>query len=431
MHEKTARRNVRLFIWFRVLFQARFYYPVLAILFLDLGLSMEEYTLLNAAWACAIVLLEVPSGALADRLGRKTMVQLAGGLMVMEMALLAFAPSGNHILLVGALLLNRILSGAAEASASGADEALAYDSLVAIGRKAEWPAVLERLMRLQSIAFVVSSLIGAAVYDGEFLRNIFGNGFWTDPSYTVRFPALLTLGTALWIFLSTLRFVEPEMERAQSHETWKHILGTGRWLLGTPLALCLIAAGVLNDSIVRLFLTLESTYFRLTGLPAAWYGVIGSAFALLGFLAAGPSRVLATRFSPVTNITIHASLALSGLLGVAMVRSPWGILFLVPLGLMFFFVSFFLSHHLNLLVDSGRRATALSFKGMAMNVAYGAAGMGFAGLVAALRGESPDDMAAFSQALQWLPGTYLIGLLAVFVLWRIKRPGHGYEPNKA
>jgi len=31
--------NARLFIWFRVLFNARFYYPIFTILFLDLGLG--------------------------------------------------------------------------------------------------------------------------------------------------------------------------------------------------------------------------------------------------------------------------------------------------------------------------------------------------------------------------------------------------------
>ena len=36
--------------------------------------GMEQFALLNAVWAVTIVLLEVPSGALADRIGRKNMV---------------------------------------------------------------------------------------------------------------------------------------------------------------------------------------------------------------------------------------------------------------------------------------------------------------------------------------------------------------------
>ena len=52
----NADRNWRRFVLFRVLFNSRFYYPVLAVLFLDLGLSATQYTLLNFAWALAIVL---------------------------------------------------------------------------------------------------------------------------------------------------------------------------------------------------------------------------------------------------------------------------------------------------------------------------------------------------------------------------------------
>jgi MFS family permease len=70
--------NVRLFLAFRLLFNCRFYYPVYTILFLDLGLSLGEFAALNVIWALTIVLLEVPSGALADRFGRRPLVVAAG-----------------------------------------------------------------------------------------------------------------------------------------------------------------------------------------------------------------------------------------------------------------------------------------------------------------------------------------------------------------
>ena len=73
--------NVRLFIWFRLLFNCRFYYPIFTVLFLDLGLSIGEFAALNVIWAVTIVLLEVPSGALADQFGRRRLVVIAGWLM--------------------------------------------------------------------------------------------------------------------------------------------------------------------------------------------------------------------------------------------------------------------------------------------------------------------------------------------------------------
>lgn len=143
-----ADRNIPLFIAFRVAFNARWYYPILAVLFLDFGLTLEQYALLNVAWAAAIVLLEVPSGALADVIGRRRMVVIAGAFMVGEFLILCCTPFGFRWLFP-LFLLNRILSGAAEACASGADESLAYDSLRAEGREAEWPAVLGRLSTLR------------------------------------------------------------------------------------------------------------------------------------------------------------------------------------------------------------------------------------------------------------------------------------------
>ena len=59
-------KNIRLFIAFRVFFNARFYYPVFTIIFLDYGLTIEQFSILNTVWAVTIVCSEVPSGALAD-----------------------------------------------------------------------------------------------------------------------------------------------------------------------------------------------------------------------------------------------------------------------------------------------------------------------------------------------------------------------------
>ena len=126
--EQTAWRNVRCFTLFRMFFSARFYYPVYALLFLDYGLTLGQFGILNGIWAVTIVLLEVPSGALADTIGRRRLLVVAGLCMLFEMALLLVAPIGGGWLFA-LFALNRVLSGAAEAAASGADEALAYDSL--------------------------------------------------------------------------------------------------------------------------------------------------------------------------------------------------------------------------------------------------------------------------------------------------------------
>ena len=155
--------NANRFIAFRLLFNCRFYYPVYTVLFLDLGVSMGEFALLNAFWAVAIILLEVPSGALADQFGRRRLVVAAGSLMVLEMVLLLVAPIGGVALLFQLLLANRFVSGAAAAAASGADEALAYDSLPRDRKAQDWHVSWLGLpVRWRSVSLPRWSLEGSA-----------------------------------------------------------------------------------------------------------------------------------------------------------------------------------------------------------------------------------------------------------------------------
>ena len=411
MSSPSLRRNLPLFIAFRVLFNARWYYPVMAVLFLDLGLSIEQYALLNVAWAAAIVGLEVPSGALADALGRRRLVIFAAGLMVVEMAVFAFAPRGNATLLFALFLLNRVLSGAAEACASGADEALAYDSLVAEGRGGEWPQVLERLMRWQSAAFFGAMMLGAAVYDATLVQrviDVFGLPWQVSPEMTMRFPVYLTLGNALLALLVAVNLREPpataeEEKKVSAGATWRATVAAGRWILHTPLALGIILAGLCFDSIVRLFLTIASNYYRLIALPDAVFGLIGSGFAVFGFFVPALARRLVVRRTIRENFALVAALVLVALVGIAQVWPIYGLLWLMPLGIAMSLTQFFVSHYLNEVVtDSRQRATVLSFRGLAFNLAYGGVGLLFAALSRALHSAGNAD-AVFAQALGWLP----------------------------
>lgn len=125
-----ALTNIRRFLAFRVLFNARFYYPVFTVLFLDFGLSLEQFALLNTVWAFTIVLAEVPSGALADLMGRKQLLVVTSALMLLEIVLIALAPAGGSSTVFWLFLCNRVVSGLAEAMASGTDEALDRKSVV-------------------------------------------------------------------------------------------------------------------------------------------------------------------------------------------------------------------------------------------------------------------------------------------------------------
>lgn len=426
-HGTLGDYNCRRFVWFRVLFNARFYYPVLAVLFLDLGLSATEYTLLNFAWALAIVFGEVPFGVLADRIGRRPLVIAAGVCMVAEMAVLCAAPRNGGLVLFLFCLVNRLLSGVAEALASGADESLAYEALANEGRGDEWPRVLAQVMHWQSLAMVVAMLVGSAVYDPHLLNRVaahVGLAVEFDLGTTLRFPLYLNLITALGVLAVALSMREPgpRVHEAllSTRQAWRSVLEAGGWILRTPLALFVILGGLFIDSVIRLFLTFGSAFYRLIDLPEASYGLIGAGMAGIGMAVAPMARRLVMSGSVLRSYAVLASLALLGLLGTALHIPYWGVVFVLPLAAAISAVGFAVSHYLNSAVDSRHRATVLSFKGLAFNLGYGFVSLLFALALEAYR-DTGSAQAGFADALALLPVWLVFTLLVLALMFRRQR----------
>lgn len=426
---RSIRRNIPLFIAFRVFFNTRFYYPVLGVLFLDLGLSLEQYALLNTVWAATILLLEVPSGALADLFGRRTLVVIAAFLMVAEMAVFAFAPPGEWLFPL--LVLNRILSGTAEACASGADEALAYDSLEETDRENRWRDVLSSLVRWSSGSFFVAMILGALAFDRHFVNSVFLHFHWNAPPVeTTRWPVYLTLGMSLVALACALAMREPRISSSAAQE--KHtvrgaiamIIAGARFVFSDPRIRLLLLCAVLFDSTVRLFLTFASNYYRLIGLPEYVNGFLGSAYAVLGFLAASVARRLAARYAASTVFTLVALLILMGLTGLCFATPVWGVWVVVPIGLSMPMMQYFLSNYLNTWTDSALRATVLSFRGVAVNLGYGLSGLGFAAVTSAIRTSDPglSENAIFGRSLFSMPVVFVLGAAALLLIRKFSTP---------
>jgi hypothetical protein len=121
------------------------------------------------------------------------------------------------------------------------------------------------------------------------------------------------------------------------------------------------------------------------------------------------------------NYVILGITVLLGLIGVACRIPYWGVLFLFPLGGAMMALGYVISYYLNALVDSGHRATVLSFKGVAFNLGYGFISLVFAVALRALRdGLNPEE--AVMRGFQYLPLWIVLGaLLCAFYFARHRR----------
>ena len=434
-------RNVRLFIAFRIFFNARFYYPVFTILFLDFGLTISQFALLNVIWAATIVILEVPSGALADIIGRRRLLVATGVIMVVEIGLLCMAPRGGSPLLFTLFMLNRILSGTAEAAASGADEALAYDSLKEHGLQSSWGKVLSIQMRLQSAAFVIAMALGAAVYDPQFMQSMADAihlPITFDRRITLRIPLFLTWAMSVGTLATTLCFQEhkssdenpPPALKSAFKMTWR----AGRWIAATPFALVVITAGLMFDSIARMVITLASQYYRVIQIPEATFGLIGAGTAMMGLFMPSLSQRLAEKRSPGFNLGVLTAISLCGLFGMSAFAPIAG---LVPALVLFagmYMTSFLVSYYLNHLTDSDQRATVLSFKGLSYNLAYGGIGLLYSVVVALMRGTVGTPPVGYSVEDMVFRSTFIgfpVGFSIVLGLWMIWAFRHAGKQKKS
>lgn len=401
-----AGRNARLFVYFRVLYNARAYYPILAVFFTDLGLTLDQFVMLNFIWAAAIFLLEVPSGALADTIGRKRLLVFASAAMVAEMSLLLLAPKNGGGWLLGFCALNRVLSGASEAAASGADEALVYDSLPEEGRASAWEDVLGATMRWQSVGFLIAMSCGGLLYDPAWIQRLLPAIPVIPVDLAHRLPVAVVLLQALSCLVITLRMRETRCAPPASfgktcRSALRLTLGTAKRAFTTRSIALVLGGGVLVDSVVRNFATLTSEYYRLIHIPDRWFGFIGSLVAVVNWFVPAVAKRVNQCASPLGALTLAA---LAAIVGFAALAPAWtGIGWLPTILLMgvLGFVSYTLSAFLNQHADAGDRATLLSVKGLVFNLGYGLWSMLFSLVVAGFREHHGD--AAFQHALRWQP----------------------------
>jgi MFS family permease len=162
-HREGLERNVRLYPWYAALFNAFFWMPVFFLYFGE-HLTLGEVLSLEAVYYVAVVLLEVPSGYLSDKLGRKLTLVVSALSLLAAYVLFFVAPQlgGDFAIFAAAQVL---LAGGIAAN-SGTDTSFHHDSLAALDRDDEYKdreAVVERNALIATAAAAVLGGLASSV----------------------------------------------------------------------------------------------------------------------------------------------------------------------------------------------------------------------------------------------------------------------------
>lgn len=158
---KISSQNVRLA--YILTFLSECYWPSVAALFFYLRyFSFAQIATLWAIQMAASNLLEVPTGAFADLVGRKTSIALS--FAVGAVSLLAFPFVTSFGIFVGL----EILKGLSNALYSGSMEALVYDHLKQTREEHAYPHIAANIETVTWTAWFVSAIGGGYLYFWQF-----------------------------------------------------------------------------------------------------------------------------------------------------------------------------------------------------------------------------------------------------------------------
>ena len=426
--QTIAKHNAQTFILYRILFRARFYYPVFTLLFLDFGLSLSQFAILNSIWALTIVLFEIPLGGLADTIGRRKIVILSAILLNTELLVWIFAPIHGGDTLFVFFLVNRIISGLCEAASSGADEALVYNSLKKAKLEDSWSSILEKTQRYTSIYFMFVLFTGAMVYDptviGKFAEWIGYKGSIKQED-CIKFPIILNQIAAFFVLFNALRFKENWKQSGKIAESlkdsFKKVITSFRWIKKSRIVILLFCIFMLSESLILQFLTLMQQYWKAIDIPILYFGIIGSGLALFASMVPALGKYCFKRFQLKTNFSIcYLNLIIAYSL-ISLSIPYFGVLPVLLLYCTYQCIVYLNGCYIHNACEESYRATVLSVQSMLSFSKYGLISILYSFLVAGLSNSMIQASLnqVFEKSLAAFPCYFIFSTLIALLLYKL------------
>ncbi|MCO4745806.1 MAG: MFS transporter [Proteobacteria bacterium] len=379
-------RNLWLYPRYAAARNLLFWLPVF-FLYFQQALDIGEVLWLEAIYYTAFVILEVPSGYLSDRLGRR--LTLIAGAALSSVGALVFATSHGF----APWALGQVLFAAGFAFDSGTDTSLLYDSLAAEGREDEYRQRESQAASASLWAVAAASLIGGLI-----------------GAIDLRLAYLATavaVGTAA---ILAAAFVEPPRVRAQTPLLQIRAVRTAlqdgvlRWTM-----LVALLGTILNHVPYEFLQPWLDTLVADRAQTPVWSGALSFLIVGISAVAAGQADALATRWG-ARNVVLGALGLQTLVIGAMGWTAAW---WLVPVLLLRGLPGAVLRPVLGSLqhprLSASIRATTLSIQSLVGRLSFG--------LCLVIAGAWAHD-----GMFPLLRGFAVFGAVALFALWA-GRPG--------
>ncbi|WP_164670751.1 MFS transporter [Virgibacillus doumboii] len=272
--------NIR-FIYIYIFVAQLFFDRALWVIYLsDSGLSMSQIGLVEALMHLSVVLLEIPTGVVADLYGRKVSL-LVGNLLSIGYG--SFMLISDSLSLFGLALMTL---GAGMTFQSGAEEALAYDTLKEKSQEHLYTKVFGNMIALALLSLSLAKLAG---------------GLMAEVSWELVYGGIIITHVLALIPIYLLHEPEKELSPAKNltiKKQWMDQLNAGMtvWKDNQAIHIPIIFFIMVTTSIVILTFYGQA-YFTRLGYSPTVIGIIFTVEGLLGVLMAKIAHKLEEKWS--------------------------------------------------------------------------------------------------------------------------------------
>ncbi|NQX98921.1 MAG: MFS transporter [Flavobacteriales bacterium] len=131
--------------------------PIIWLFYQENGLDLTDLFIIQSIYSVTIAIIEIPSGYVADVLGRKNSMIIGMFFGMIGMIVYSFS-FGFEGFLIAALCL-----GIGQSFISGSDTALMYDSLLQLNRAKEFIKLEGRTISMGNLAEAFAFIIGGLI----------------------------------------------------------------------------------------------------------------------------------------------------------------------------------------------------------------------------------------------------------------------------
>ncbi|MCK5474441.1 MAG: MFS transporter [Candidatus Aenigmarchaeota archaeon] len=322
--------------------------PILVIFFQAKGLTITQVMSLQALFALMVVILEVPTGAVADILGRKKTITLGTIFVGLGVACYAFAES-----FLG-FVFAEMLFAIGAALASGADTAILYDTLKKLKKEKLFTKIVGRTTAIGFVALAVASIIGSQLYTidihlpmlAAIIPAIIAGVVVYSMHEPTKYNSKITIENTVNTMKKSLRFVA----------THKQV----KWLV-------LYASAFLAFD--KAMFWLFQPFFVSVGLGVT---SIGWVFAVMSLIVAAGSlgaHKIEDAIGEKASLILMPAVTVIAFLFLSFENLYWGVIAVILGQFAWGYSTPVMGEYVNRHVSSKNRATVLSVQSLAMNLA--------------------------------------------------------------